>query len=162
MKKFIAVLAVVALTSFVAANAQPRSIGARIGYGVEVAYQHGLGDNMVSLDAGLLGFHGIEAVATYDWINPFNTQIPWDYSGTWNWSLGVGAGAAWSWWGYASVGVAGRVGVEYNFEFPLQLSIDWRPVIGPGFYYGYGTHGVGFNLGGLYAGGIALGVRYNF
>ena len=54
-------------------------------------------------------------------------------------------------------GVAGRIGVEYNFWFPLQLSFDWRPVIGPEFGRHYDA---GFSTRSLYSGGIALGVRY--
>ena len=48
MKKFILVLAATVLAA-VAVSAQPRAIGARFGYGIEVSYQHSLGtDNMLS------------------------------------------------------------------------------------------------------------------
>ena len=58
------------------------------------------------------------------------------------------------WW-YA--GVAGHIGIEYDFWFPFQLSLDWRPSLG------VGTNGgnLGFNVPGLW-GGIQLGVRYKF
>lgn len=158
MKKSLIVAALLFVLGTASAIAQPRAVGVRLGYGVEVSYQHGLGNNMLSIDAGLPGFHGIEAAVTYDWINPFNTQIPWNEKGEWNWSLGVGAAAGWYWGGYAFVGVAGRVGVEYNFWFPLQLSVEWRPAFGPDF----GKNHCGFYTGGLYAGGIAIGVRYKF
>lgn len=159
MKKSLIVAALIFVLGTASAIAQPRAVGVRLGYGVEVSYQHGLGNNMLSIDAGLPGFHGIEAAVTYDWINPFNTQIPWNQKGEWNWSLGVGAAGGW-WWNHdfgAFVGVAGRVGVEYNFWFPLQLSVEWRPSFGPCF-----GDGVGFYGGGLFAGGIAIGVRYKF
>lgn len=160
MKKSLFIAALLFVLGTASVIAQPRAVGVRLGYGVEVSYQHSLGNNMLSIDAGLPGFHGIEAAVTYDWINPFNTQIPWNQKGEWNWSLGVGAAGGW-WWGhnynYAFVGVAGRVGVEYNFWFPLQLSVEWRPSFGPTF-----GDGVGFYGGGLYAGGIAIGVRYKF
>ncbi|MEE1183368.1 MAG: hypothetical protein UHZ06_02640, partial [Paludibacteraceae bacterium] len=79
---------------------------------------------------------------------------------SWNWYAGVGAGVGF--WGFNNIygfgGVAGRIGIEYNFWFPMQLSLDYRPIIGVG-----GSNGVvGFNTKGLYAGGIALGVRYLF
>ncbi len=133
-------------------------------------------------DAGMIG---VEAAATYDWINPGGVMIPWSHKGSWNWYAGVGADVAYmhttnvgggkgSHWG--SVGVAGRIGVEYNFWFPLQLSFDWRPVIGPAFSaYSRNisipeigidekTHvsAVAYNLTGLYAGALCLGVRYKF
>ena len=139
-----------------AANAQPRAIGGRIGSGLELTYQHSLGNNMVQLDFGLPGFNGLEAAATYDWIFPINS---WQEQGSWNWYAGVGAGLGM--YGFNDiigyVGVAGRIGVEYNFWFPMNISLDWRPVIGPSF--GKGT---AFYSEGLYLGGIALSVRYLF
>lgn len=141
--------------------AQPRAIGGRLGYGIEVSYQHSLGEsNMVNVDLGLPGFLGLEAAATYDWINPGGITIPWDEKGSWNWYAGVGAGAGF--YGFGPIvgygGVAGRLGIEYNFWFPMQLSLDYRPIIGVAGAYG----GVGFCTDGLYAGAIALGVRYLF
>ncbi len=161
MKKSLVVAAFLFVLGMASAIAQPRAVGVRLGYGVEVSYQHSLSNNMLSVDVGLPGFAGIEGAVTYDWINPFSTKIPWNNKGEWNWSLGVG-GAVGFWWpasyNYAFVGVAGRVGVEYNFWFPLQLSVEWRPAFGPHF----GKGGVGYYAGGLYAGGIAIGVRYKF
>lgn len=191
MKKlFLAAMLVMASVAMV--MAQPRAIGGRLGYGVEFSYEHQLGQNMLSIDAGFPGLFisgiGIEAAATYDWINPFGTAIPWDERGEWNWYMGVGAGVGayfdlvggWHGNDYAIrhwnnrifVGAAGRVGIEYNFWFPLQLSVDWRPIIGPEFGHNVvrDTKGnaissdpyVDFCLDGLYMGGIALGVRYKF
>ena len=159
MKKLL-LAALMAVASISLAVAQPRAIGGNIGYGVSVSYQHNLGPaNMIDLAVELPGFGGIGATCTYDWINPFGTQIPWNEKGTWNWSLGVGAGAGMAGWngtaGYA--GVVGHFGIEYDFWFPLQLSLDWRPNVGVGF----AKNAVAFNLGGLYY-GIQLGVRYRF
>ena len=93
MKKLL-LAALMAVASISLAVAQPRAIGGNIGYGVSVSYQHNLGPaNMIDLAVELPGFGGIGATCTYDWINPFGTQIPWNEKGTWNWSLGVGAGA---------------------------------------------------------------------
>ena len=153
-------VAVVALIGFATVSyAQPRAIGLNLGYGASLSYQHNLGEaNMIDLAVEAPGFYGIGATCTYDWINPFNTQIPWDNKGEWNWAMGVGAGAGMlgaAVAGYA--GVVGHVGVAYDFWFPLELSLDWRPNFGVGFGKGF----VGFNLGGLYY-GIQLGVRYTF
>lgn len=166
MKKFILVFAATVLAA-VAVSAQPRAIGARLGWGAEVSYQHSLGvDNMLSAELSFPGFAAVGAAATYDWLNPFNTAIPWNHKGEWNWYMGVGGGASYWFGGFLNVGVAGRVGVEYDFWFPLQLSFDWRPVIGPDIYFGGAagdseTH-VGFSGYGFYAGAISLGVRYKF
>lgn len=155
MKKIIVIA--IALFTAAALYAQPRAIGGRIGYGLELSYQHSLGDNMVQLDFGLPGFYGLEAAATYDWIFPINS---WQEQGTWNWYAGVGAGLGM--YGFNDitgfVGVAGRIGVEYNFWFPMNISLDWRPVIGPNF----NSAGARFNTLGIFQGGIALSVRYLF
>lgn len=166
MKKKLLLLVTLAVAAIASAYAQPRAIGVRLGYGAEVSYEHSLGQNMLSIDVGVPAFAGVEAVVTYDWIDPFNTAFPWSKKGEWHWYMGVGAGLAWYWPSLPalgmSVGAAGRIGVEYDFWFPLQLSVDWRPVIGPSFFGYEGNTGVAFNTGGLYAGAICLGVRYKF
>ncbi|MBO5961167.1 MAG: hypothetical protein J6P99_04955, partial [Paludibacteraceae bacterium] len=98
---------------------------------------------------------------TYDWVDPFNAPVPWNEKGSWNWYLGVGAaGGFYGLFGPglsgAFVGVAGHVGIAYDFWFPLQLSLDYRPNVGVHF-----GDNLGFNTGGLYS-GISLGVRYRF
>lgn len=194
MKKSLLLVAFVAILSTMA-YAQPRAIGGRLGYGIEFSYEHGLGKNMLSIDAGFPGLFmnhtiGTEAAVTYDWINPFGATFDkvWDGKGEWNWYMGVGAGlggyfthyGSWytagygaDWWGNnLFIGAAGRVGVEYNFWFPLQLSVDWRPIIGPSFYTErvYNSDGtlastdrqVRFNTDALWVGGVSLAVRYKF
>ena len=159
MKKSLILAAILAVVSVATAVAQPRAIGANIGWGLDVSYQHSLGEaNMIDLSVNIPFFDGIGATATYDWINPFGTAIPWNEKGEWNWSLGVGAGAGI--YGFKSpavyVGAVGHVGVEYNFWFPLQLSVDYRPNIGVVF----AGKNAAFNDGGFY--GVTLGVRYLF
>jgi len=158
MKKYllIAVLAVASL----AAYAQPRAIGGRLGYGAEVSYQHGFGEsNMLEVEVGVPGFAALEAAVTYDWIDPFNAPVPWDQKGEWHWYMGVGGAIATYGWGFNNgfVGAAGRFGIEYDFWFPLQLSLDFRPTLGVLFAKGY--TGFGYDV---YAGGLGLGIRYKF
>lgn len=157
MKKFFMIAALVLGVSL-AANAQPRAIGGRLGYGLEVSYQHSFGQaNMLQAELGIPGFNGLEGAVTYDWIFPINS---WQEKGSWNWYAGVGGGVGM--WGFQHpagyVGVAGRIGVEYNFWFPMNISLDWRPIIGPAFGSGW----VGYYTGGLWQGGIALSIRYLF
>ena len=78
-----------------------------------------------------------------------------------NWYAGIGGGAGS--WSYddnngidddgAFAFLAGDLGIEYNFDFPLQVSLDIRPefYLNGGSYYddNYGTD-------------VALGVRYRF
>lgn len=176
MKKSILLVAIMAFVGATTVVAQPRAIGVNLGYGVDLSYQHSLGEaNMVDFSINIPLVHntiGIGATATYDWIDPFGTAIPWDYKGEWKWSLGVGAGAgAYSllasnevvnaegkvenkWGGSIYAGVVGHVGVEYDFWFPMQLSLDYRPNVG----INLNGEGLSFNKNGFY--GITLGVRY--
>lgn len=165
MKKSICILAFVAMVS-VGAYAQPRAIGLNLGPWSSISYQHGFGENnMLDVAANIIlpihsGF-GVGGHVTYDWIDPFNAPVPWNNKGEWHWYMGVGGSAGFifpykdesSWW-YA--GVAGHVGIEYDFWFPFQLSLDWRPSIGIA-----GKDKIGFNLDGIW-GGIQLGIRYKF
>ena len=170
MKKILFV-AVLALAS-VMAYAQPRAIGARLGGFDGISYQHGFGDsNMLEVEAGwgLLGnidngivrgaSHTIQAAITYDWIDPFGATVPWNEKGEWHWYLGVGGAGGWSvdiqQAGF--IGAAGRCGIEYDFWFPLQLSIDYRPVVGALVYEG------GANCyWDLWMAALGLSVRYKF
>ena len=162
MKKllFVAVLAFASIMAY----AQPRAIGARLGYGAEVSYEHGLGNNMLSLEVGVPGFAGLEAAVTYDWIDPFGATVPWNEKGEWHWYMGVGGAAQWSWYAMNAgfVGACGRFGIEYDFWFPLQISIDWRPTLGVALANnGNGGIAAGFGYD-LYCGGLGLGIRYKF
>ena len=157
------VLSLVMFASVLAVSAQPRAIGGRLTYGVEFSYQHGFGDaNMLQVDVGIpyLGKYGfgLGATGVYDWIFPISS---WKEAGSWNWYAGVGGGlglylANKEYSSSFFAGVAGMIGVEYNFKFPLQLSLDYRPVIGLAF----NKDGMWFNSGGMY--GLGLGIRYKF
>lgn len=145
MKKFIAIA--FALVAFAAVSAaQPRAIGLRAGYGGELSYQHTVGSNFAEFDLGLFG-HSAAISGTYDFI----------IAGDGNFNFYAGPGArlgAWVGKDYSGfdLGVAAQVGLEYNFNFPLQLSLDWKPVF----------HFLGDDHSGFDAYGIALGIRYHF
>lgn len=148
MKKIILAAALV-LGFALAASAQPRAVGLRGGYGVEVSYQHTLGSNFVEADLGLVG-NGFNLAATYNWNL---VQPQWTEKGEWN--VYAGPGAAVGVGGGVNIAVAGQVGLEYSFWFPLQLSLDIRPQLG----VRTGGGAAGFYFGGWYP---ALGVRYKF
>ena len=167
MKKAVFV-AIMAFASIAIASAQPRAIGVNAGSGLGFSYEHGFGEsNMLDVAVAIPVLYkgmGIGGNVTYDWIDPFNAPVPWNEKGEWHWYMGVGGAAgayglfskdAPNYW-YA--GVAGHIGIEYDFWFPFQLSLDWRPTIGVD-----NTHdgSVGFGVGGLYN-NISLGIRYKF
>lgn len=132
MKKLLIIAALV-LTTAVAAIAQPRAIGGRLGWGAEVSYQHNVGNNFIEVDVGLPGWGalGLGATAIYDFVI---AQPQWT-PGTWTFYAGPGAQVGMGFgngWATSSIAVAGQVGLSYRFEFPLELSVDLRPSLGVG------------------------------
>ena len=140
MKKIIMIAAMV-IGFAVAASAQPKALGLRVGYGAELSYQHNVGENFIEADLGLESFKNLGIAATYNFnIAQFGEGFNF-YAGP---GIGLGMGET------LSVGIAGQAGIEYNFaEAPVQLSLDVRP------YFDF----VGVGLVGWYP---HLGVRYRF
>lgn len=148
MKKIIlSYLFVIATITF--ANAQTNALGLRLGmgqfFGAEASFQHYLsGTNRLEVDLGL-NDNAFSPSVVYQWVMDLSALEQ-----GFNWYAGVG-GSAIFYSGGASVGVLGNLGIEYNFEFPLQLSLDIRP----GLYFGNHWSGFGF-------GAAAFGIRYKF
>jgi hypothetical protein len=154
MKKIIIAAALV-LGFAVAASAQPRAIGVRVGNGGEVSYQHSLGNNFLEVDGGLgLGFDGVFNVGATGIYNFMIAQPSWTPRGEWGFYAGPGAGVGLGLGdvNYFNISAAGMVGLEYSFWFPLQLSLDFRQHIG-----------IRFNGDPLWApSSVGLGIRYKF
>ncbi len=140
------------LSMFSALSAQVdgKAIGIRFGYGGELSYQHPMGDaNRLEFDLGLTHY-GFGLNGVYQWV--------WDLSALadgFNWYAGAGLGLG----SYDyddsdkndfGLGILGQIGLEYNFNIPLQLSLDYRP----GFFFGNG-----FNPS---YDGICLAARFKF
>jgi len=150
MKKFILSLALaVSLVGALNAQSIGKAIGVRFGYGGEISYQQPLGNtNRLELDLGFNG-NGFGLNGVYQWV--------WNLSSVsdgLNWYAGLGAGVgSYNYYlatSHLNVGILGQVGLEYNFNIPLQLSLDYRP----GFYFlnsFYGSYD-----------GICLAARYRF
>lgn len=149
MKRLIISLAIL-LGAVITVSAQPKSVGLRIGgTGLDATYEHYMGKNRfaegnLGLDFGYNanGNVGVKATATYNfiWARP-----AWTNEGSW--ALYAGPGLSLGFVddqvpyeiagvinGYYDNGfmlsLAAQVGVEYNFDFPLCLSIDIRPYFG--------------------------------
>ncbi len=149
MKKILIVAALM-LGFAVAAVAQPRAIGLRGGYGVELSYQHNLGSHFLEADLGLNTFNALNVAATYNFsIAQFGDGFNF-YAGP-GAAVGLGFGQN----AHFNVGLAAQVGLEYIFNFPLQLSLDLRPQLGVHIV----NEGIGFGLWGWYPN---LGIRYAF
>lgn len=147
MKKMLLIAALmVGFAGFANAQVDGKAIGLRFGNGAEVSYQHPLGDaNRLELDLGLgsWGYGGVYLNGVYQWV--------WDLSALadgFNWYAGAGAALGLN--NGLGLGVLGQVGIEYSFNIPIQISLDWRPTIYviPGFHPGYDA--------------VAFGVKYKF
>ncbi len=143
---------VVALSQRISRNALGLRIGDSDGFGTEISYQRGLSDNN-RLEANLGWrsgdeFDGFKLTGVYQWV--------WNLDGNFNWYAGVGGGVG----SYdfdppindseTFFFVAGNVGIEYDFDIPLLLSLDFRPEFG----FGDFNDDLDFD--------IALGIRYQF
>ena len=155
MKKIIIAAALV-LGFAVAASAQPRALGVRIGNGGEISYQHNLnGENFIEAVLGLGGFSYLNVAGTYNFMI---AQPAWTNAGEWGFYAGpgiaLGAGQ-----GIFNVGIAAQVGLEYTFDFPLQISVDLRPQIGMVSATANDVTARAFGVWGWYP---HLGIRYRF
>ncbi len=166
MKKILLTLLVVIGTA-ISAQAQEipnNALGLRLGdndgFGGEISYQRGLSsNNRLELDLGWRDskhYDAFKLVGLYQWV--------WNIEGGFNWYAGVGGGI-----GSYSINdrhphfdndddsgtfllVAGDIGIEYVFDIPLQLSLDFRPEL----YFGDDFRDDNFGPD------IALGIRFTF
>lgn len=163
MKKL--VLALICITGFAfAGNAQEipeNALGLRLGggngFGAEFTYQRHLeANNRIQADLGIRSksdFSAFRVLGLYQWV--------WQIDRAFNWYAGAGPG----------IGVlndkrshdrrgddglygviAGNVGIEYHFDIPLQLFVDFRPEFALANYDVFTSFGPDF----------ALGARYRF
>jgi hypothetical protein len=151
-------LAFTAQAQDISKNALGLRLGDNDGFGGEISYQRGLSkNNRLELDLGFRNSNEVDAfklTGVYQWV--------WNIDGGFNWYAGVGGGlGSWS-YDYRANGnqykdngtfvfVAGDIGIEYDFDIPLLLSLDFRPEFGGRGYYenNYGSD-------------IAVSVRYQF
>ncbi len=163
MKKlFLLSLALIGFTfSASSQNIADNAIGLRLGdsdgLGAEVSYQKALGlDNRLELDLGWRdgnNYSGFKLAGLYQWVMPLD--------GDFNWYVGAGGGIGSFNFDVPGGGditdtfvfAAGDIGIEYSFDIPLLLSLDFRPEIGFGDDT-YDNNDLDFD--------IALGIRYQF
>ena len=136
-------------------NALGLRLGSNDGFGAEVSYQRKLSkDNRLELDLGWRNskdYDAFKIAGLYQWVMEIENNF--------NWYAGAGGGlGSWSLNNkkFNESGtflfLAGDIGVEYNFDIPLQISLDFRPELYLG-SKGY-RDGIGSDIG--------LGIRYKF
>lgn len=140
-------------------------LGDSDGFGAEISYQKSLG-RYHRLEADL-GFRDSRRFDAFKVTGLYQTVF--EIGDGFNWFYGFGGGLGsvdfeaipneddpgnpYEPDGGLFVFAAGDIGVEYNFDFPLLLSLDFRPEVG---LVGYKNFDNGFDFD------IALGVRYQF
>ena len=133
-------------------NALGLRLGDNDGFGGEVSYQRALGsNNRLEVDLGIRNnknYDSFKLVGLYQWV--------WNSDGGFNWYAGVGGGVGSYKVEKAGSGTyflaAGDLGIEYNFDIPLMLSLDIRPEL----YFGDKFREDNFGPD------IALSIRYQF
>lgn len=157
-------LAITCLFAITFSNAQEISknaIGLRLGdsdgFGAEISYQRAiLENNRLEFNFGWRdgkNYDGVKLIGLYHWV--------WNIDGGFNWYAGPGVGfGAYQFDNPAGKDfrdsfaiLAGTVGVEYSFDFPLLLSLDFRPELGFGDDV-YDNDNLDLDIG--------LGIRYQF
>lgn len=123
-------------------NAIGIRFGGGNGLGGEISYQKALGDNnRLEIDLGLANdLADFKATGLYQWV--------WNLEDKFNWYAGVGGGLISA--GGTGIYGAGVIGIEYDFDAPVLISLDYRPEVG-----------ISGGLKGLNS-DIALSVRYQF
>jgi len=129
-------------------------LGDNDGLGAEISYQKSLNRyNRLEVNLGWRdtnNFNAFKLAGIYQFVHAIE--------GNFNWYYGFGGGLGnvdfkLSDNGGLFVFLAGDIGVEYNFDFPLLLSLDIRPEIG---ILGYDNFNNNFDFD------IALSIRYQF
>ena len=161
--KILVVLMLMTTAGLSAQRISEHALGLRLGdsdgFGAEISYQKSIArTNRLELGLGWRdsrNFDAFKLSGLYQWVRPLD--------GNFNWYFGVGGGL-----GSVSfdpdssldddndglfIFGAGDIGIEYNFDIPLLLSLDFRPEIGLIGYDGFSDN-LDFD--------IALGVRYQF
>ncbi|WP_224482832.1 porin family protein [Robertkochia aurantiaca] len=165
MKRFIlfGLLLVGATMGLKAQDISKHALGLRLGdsdgFGAEISYQLGLNPaNRLEFDLGWRDSNDYDAfklTGLYQWVFPLD--------GNFNWYVGAGGGlGSYDYdddrfdpaFDFDDSGsfffAAGDIGIEYNFNIPLLLSLDFRPELG----FGDFNDDLDFD--------IALGIRYQF
>ena len=145
MKKLILALALaVSLVGALSAQVEGKAIGVRFANefnGGELTFQTALGrSNRLELDLGLNNWSnsnsGVQVTGVYQWVWGLN-----EVATGLNWYAGLGASVG-NYTSNLGLGFVGQLGLEYNFNIPLQISLDWRPTIFNSYYTYYGGNGL--------------------
>ncbi|NND16748.1 MAG: hypothetical protein HKN89_10560 [Eudoraea sp.] len=168
MKKLTLVLGLFIFTSLTlqAQDISDHALGLRLGdsdgFGAEISYQKRVGQfNRLEVDLGWRDSRQYDAFklsGIYQWVDVIDGGFNWYYGfggglGNVDFEPISGPGGSSTPDGGLFVFAAGNLGVEYDFDIPLLISLDIRPELG---LIGYDDFTDSFDFD------IALGIRYQF
>jgi len=168
MKKLAAIvfLSVLFTAPAVAQDISEHALGLRLGdsdgFGAEISYQRKIKQfNRLEVDLGWRDsreFDAFKLTGVYQWVDVIDGGFNWYYGfggglGNVDFEPITGANGPFTPDGGLFVFAAGNLGVEYNFDIPLLISLDIRPELG---LIGYDDFSDSFDFD------IALGLRYQF
>ncbi|GGG89947.1 hypothetical protein GCM10011416_03130 [Polaribacter pacificus] len=133
----------------IAENAIGLRLGGNNGFGGEISYQRKMSENnRLEIDLGIRNGNSsdsFKATGIYQWV--------WTLEDKFNWYAGAGGGIG----SIKNAGISetfifatGDIGIEYNFDAPILISLDYRPE------FGFSDAYDGLNSD------LALSVRYQF
>jgi len=159
---FLSIVFLFATASLSAQSISEHTLGLRLGdsdgFGAEISYQKSIGRyNRAEFNLGWRDsreFDAFKLSGVYQWVH--------NLDGGFNWYYGFGGGIGSVDFepipngddndGFFLFG-AGNIGIEYDFDIPLLISLDFRPELG---ILGYDGFDDNFEFD------IALGLRYQF
>ena len=156
MKKVLLILAFsIAQCYALKAQEYTTGVGLRTGAFNGVTVKHFIKDNTALEGILSTRWSGFNITGLYEVHNPLGDvdRLYWYYGGGAHIGFWNGDHASWGDEGktYTVLGADGILGAEYNFkEVPINLSLDWKPIINL----------VGYS--GVWGDGFALSVRYIF
>jgi len=162
IEKTVTLLFLLVTTALSAQEISDHALGLRLGnsdgFGAEISYQKSLGRfHRLEFNLGWRDSRDFDAFklgGLYQWVHKLD--------GNFNWYYGAGGGLGNVDFdedyivdddGGLFLFAAGNLGIEYNFDIPLLLSLDFRPELG---LFGYDGFSDNFDFD------VALGIRYQF
>jgi hypothetical protein len=150
-KSLISLFVIFCVATLCYANDYSNAIGLRGGFYNGITVKHFIKDNVAVEGILASRWRGFEITGLYEIHKPaFDTErLHWYYGGGAH--IGFWNGNYVNWGttntSYVVVGIDGILGIEYNFaEFPVNISLDWKPAFNIIGYSGFWGDGGAFSI----------------
>lgn len=155
MKKLLILIAAVGISLSAAAQNYNYGLGLRLGYISSIDFKWNYSErNSWQFDLSFPAFDGVAVSAAYQWNWPIGEQR---FNGG-GFNAYVGPAMSLGAWGFNNVGflvgIGAHGGIEYKFDIPLALALEYKPMIT------FAAHNNGLRPWGFYD--FAFAIRYAF